>query len=281
MVIDFHTHAFPDAIAQKTVDFLKGNSKTTPFTNGTVTDLAEKATAAGVNLSVILPVVTNPLSTHKINLFAASVNENTEKTGVFSFGGIHPETPDYKTAINEIRDLGLKGIKIHPAYHKTQIDDIKYMRIISYAEEQGLITVSHGGLDIGVDGDWCNPKRTAKLIDEVKPTRLVMAHLGGWEQWREVKDYLCGKNVYLDTAFCCVDFSYQDGVLNENKRPVLCAEDFMGLVKAHGTDKILFGTDSPWGEQKTQLNFIRSLPLNDGEKADILGLNAAKLLNLK
>ena len=280
MIIDFHTHTFPDAIAEKTITLLKSKSKTEPFCNGTNADLAQKARSSGVNLSVVLPVITNPASVEKINSFAAKVNEKTAETGIFSFGGMHPDAENYKGLLKQVKELGLKGIKIHPAYQHTQIDDIKFERIIGYAEELGLIVLSHGGLDIGVDGDWCSPKKTAKLLKEVHPTRLVMAHMGGWEQWDEVKDCLLGENVYLDTSFCCVDFSYQKTVKKEEARPVLLPEKFLDMIKSHGTDKILFGTDSPWGDQKTQIDFIHGLELSNEQKKAIFYDNAAKLLNL-
>ena len=35
MIIDFHTHMFPDKIAKGTLDFLEGICKVTPYTNGT------------------------------------------------------------------------------------------------------------------------------------------------------------------------------------------------------------------------------------------------------
>lgn len=280
MIIDFHTHTFPDAMAEKTISALKSNSKTIPSSDGTNGGLSEKARAAGVTLSVVLPVITNPLSVSKINAFAAKVNENTEKTGVLSFGGMHPDCEDVKGAIREIKDLGLKGIKIHPAYQKTQINDIKYKRILALAEENGLITVTHSGLDIGVAGDWCSPIKTAELIDEIRPTRFVLAHMGGWEQWRDVNDFLCGKNVYFDTSFCCVTFSYDETAEVKDRKPVLDEKDFTEIIALHGADKILFGTDSPWADQKTQVDFINGLALTEEQKSKIFYLNAKKLLGI-
>ncbi len=278
MIIDFHTHTFPDAMAVKTVEFLKSKSGTVPFSDGTVKGLSEKAKTAGVELSIVLPVITNPASTAKINRFAAAQNESAKETGVFSFGGMHPDVADIKGAIKEIRDLGLKGLKIHPAYQKTPLNDIKYKRIIGYAEETGLIVVSHGGLDIGVDGSWSSPQMAAELIDDVKPERLVLAHMGGWEQWQDVKNYLCGKKVYFDTAFCAVDFAYQSEFPADRQKPVLSERDFTEIVKLHGADKILFGTDSPWGDEKTQVDFINGLNLSPAEKSAIFFGNAQKLL---
>ncbi|MBP5467544.1 MAG: amidohydrolase family protein [Clostridia bacterium] len=278
MIIDFHTHTFPDAMAEKTVALLKQKSGTVPFSDGTVGGLSFRAAKAGVELSIVLPVITNPASTQKINRFAAAQNESAEKTGVFSFGGMHPDTPDVKGAIKEIRNLGLKGFKIHPAYQRTQINDIKYKRIIGYAEEEGLIVVSHGGLDIGVDGSWCSPQAAAELIADVKPERFVLAHMGGWEQWRDVKTHLCGRKVYFDTSFCAVDFAYQNDFPAERQKPVMTREEFTEIVKLHGADRILFGTDSPWGDEKTQIDFINGLNLSPAEKSEIFFENAKKLL---
>ena len=280
MVIDFHTHAFPDKIAQKTVDLLKEKSKTVPFTNGTVGGLSEKARNFGIDLSVVLPVVTNPLSTDKINDFAAETNKNTEKTGVFSLGGVHPDTENVKAAIKRIKDLGLKGFKIHPAYQQVKLNDIKYKRIFGFAEEYGLIVVSHGGYDIGVDGNWSSPAMAKEICREIKPSRFVMAHMGGWQMWNDVKKYLCGENLYFDTSFSAYNFSYREDVPQSERFFVLCEKDFLEIVLAHGKDKILFGTDSPWGDQKEQTDFIKKLPLTEEEKTNILGDNARKLLKL-
>ena len=43
------------------------------------------------------------------------------------------------------------------------------------------------------------------MIQEIKPEKLVLAHMGGWGQWNDVssileEDYM--KNVYLDTSSC-------------------------------------------------------------------------------
>ena len=278
MIIDFHTHTFPDAMAEKTVAILKQKSGTVPFSDGTVKGLSKRAKSAGVKLSIVLPVITNPASTSKINRFAAQQNQSVKETGVFSFGGMHPEVSDYKAAINEIDELGLKGFKIHPAYQQTPLSDIKYKRIIGYAEEKGLIVVSHGGLDIGVDGSWASPQMAAEVIADVKPERLVLAHMGGWEQWQDVKTYLCGKNVYFDTAFCAVDFAYQKDFPAARQKPVLSEKEFTEIVKLHGADKILFGTDSPWGDEKPQIDFINGLNLTKTQKSAIFCDNAKTLL---
>ena len=75
MIIDFHTHIFPDAIASATVQKLGGISHTRAFTDGTAQNLLESMSRAGVDLSILLPVATRPGQCTSINRFAARINE--------------------------------------------------------------------------------------------------------------------------------------------------------------------------------------------------------------
>lgn len=279
-IIDFHTHTFPDAIAEKTILSLEGRSHTCAFSDGTVSGLSQRIKEAGVSLAVVLPVVTNPLKAEKINRAAALVNEETENTHVFSFGGIHPDTPNYKEELKLIKELGLKGVKLHPAYQQVAFNDIRYQRIVGEAESLGLITVVHGGIDIGIAGEWASPRQTRLLYEAVKPQKLVVAHMGGWQLWSEVEDYLSETDLLFDTAFSLGDIAYQDDFPKESRVKQLTKEKFAALVKKMGAERVLFGTDSPWTGHKEQIGLIQSCPLTDEEKALILGGNAKKLLEL-
>ena len=59
---------------------------------------------------------------------------------------------------------------------------------------------------------------------------------------------------------------------------MLSDRDFVRLCRKHGTDRILFATDSPWADQDSYVKKILSLPLTEEEKDAILGGNAQKLL---
>ena len=58
MIIDFHTHVFPDKIAQSTISALQSNSGTTPNTNGTVQGMLDAMARANSDICVTLPVLT-------------------------------------------------------------------------------------------------------------------------------------------------------------------------------------------------------------------------------
>ncbi len=278
MIIDFHTHTFPDAIAEKTINLLKSKSNTIPFCDGTNKCLSLDGKSLNIDLSVVLPVVTNPLKTQKINDTAVELNKNY--TNLLSFGGVHPDTENVRDEIKRIADLGLKGIKIHPAYQQVKLNDIRFKRIVEYAEEFNLITITHGGIDIGIDGDWASPLMAKELICDVKPNKFVIAHTGGWSQWDDVLTYLCGENVYFDTSFSYGSFYYNSTVDEAKKVSPLTTKQLVEIIKAHGSEKILFGTDSPWGDRRDQIEKISALPLSVKEKDDIFYKNAKNLLKI-
>jgi predicted TIM-barrel fold metal-dependent hydrolase len=265
MVVDFHTHIFPDAIANKTISMLESKSGNIASTDGTLNGLIKSMNESKVDLSVILPVVTKPEQFESINLFAKSVNEKYNGR-LISFGGIHPDSDNYKEELNTVKNLGIKGIKIHPDYQGVMIDDIRYKRIIEYASELGLIIVTHAGIDIGIpEPVHCPPDKMRKVLDEIKPSKMVLAHYGGWKQWEEVYEYLAGENVYFDTAFTL-------GYVSE--------DNFKRILDKHGADKILFATDAPWCSMKESIEILKSYNLDKTTEEKILSSNAKRLLGI-
>ncbi|MDO5403239.1 MAG: amidohydrolase family protein [Eubacteriales bacterium] len=265
MVIDFHTHTFPEAIAHKTINILEKRCGQKAYTDGTLNGLFLQMQAGGIDMSVIQPVVTRPEQFKTINNTSCYINEHYEGS-IISFGGIHPDSADYKGELKTIKAMGLKGIKLHPDYQNTFIDDIKYMHIIDFASELGLITLIHAGVDVGIPKPvHCTPLAADNMLRQVNPERLILAHLGGCDMWDDVERYLIGKNVYLDTAVIYGRISN---------------EQFTRIVNGHGADKILFATDSPWCEQKSSVQWINDQTLSENEKQLIFSDNACRLLNI-
>lgn len=265
MVIDFHTHIFPEKIAARTIEQLEKRANIKAATDGTLEGLLTSMERCGVDMSVILPVATKPSQFESIQSFAKSVNEQYPGK-LISFGGIHPDCEDYKKELDTIKELGFLGIKLHPDYQGVMIDDVRYMRIIEYANELGLIILTHAGTDIGLpDPVHCTPQKMRKVLDTIKPEKMVLAHFGGWGLWEDVYDYLAGEKVWLDTAFI---FDY------------ITEEQFFKILEKHGSDKILFATDSPWSDMEKGIQWIKKLSLPQDVTENILSGNAKRLLGL-
>ncbi len=271
MIIDFHAHIFPDKIADKTIDALSKISKIKAHTNGTIAGLENSMVSSGVNISVNLPVLTNPNQFESVTRFALEINKNfNENTGkIISFAGIHPNIEGIEGKIRYLKEQGFLGIKIHPDYQETFVDDDNYYKILKCAKDNDLIVVTHAGLDRGYIGQpiKCTPERVLKLLDRLGGySKFVIAHLGGEELFEETYSNLAGKDIYFDTSFVLNDFGQ---------------EKFNKLLTKHGVDKILFATDSPWRAQDAEMKILKSYGLDQEIQNKIFYKNALQLLGLE
>ena len=270
MIIDFHTHIFPDKVAAKAIPNLASVIHLEPSMNGTIDDLRDSMEKSGIDLSVVLPIVTSPHQYESILRFAVHVNETcSEGSGprLLSLASVHPMADDYKAQLRQIRQEGFQGIKLHPNYQGLHFDDIRYMRLIAAACEQDLLILTHAGYDpYTPDEEFCTPDMALHVLDEVRPPKLILAHMGSNEFYDESEEKLCGMQVYFDTAYSILH-------MNETQ--------FVRMVRKHGADRVLFGTDTPWTYQKECAQRLLSMEgLTDQEKQHILSGNAEKLLGL-
>ena len=269
MIIDFHTHVFPDKIANRTIELLSEKGSMTPFSDGTVDGLVAEMEKAGVDVSITLPVMTSPKQFDSINRFAAEINELfcEKERKLISFAGIHPECEDIDGKMSFIKKSGFLGVKIHPDYQGTYIDDESYVRILQCAKEYDLIVITHSGVDAAYRDVpvKCTPERVLNLIRRVPYSKFILAHLGANEMPYEVIDMLCGEDVYFDTAF----------VLKNTDE-----DTFKKIVEKHGEDKILFATDSPWSSVKCDVDIVKSFSLDKTTENKIFFENAQKLLGI-
>ncbi len=282
MIIDFHTHTFPKAISADVLEKLSRVSHTKYFTDGSADGLVASMKEADVTYSVNLPVMTSAGQVEKVNSTLSGQREGLYAQGIITFGGMHPDYGNYKAELHRLRQNGILGIKLHPAYQKTDLADIKMMRIIDCASELGLVTLIHAGIDIGIyDHNYADVRQILKVIDEVRPEKFVLAHMGGWGCWEEVERDLTKAPVWLDTAFAIGSVTPRE---EPGATPYLSCnlsdQDFIRIVRKHGTDKILFATDSPWESQKDYIARIRDMPLTEQEKEQVFCENARRLLGL-
>ena len=282
MMIDFHTHTFPDAIAGRVLAQLASASGTAPATDGTVSGLLSSMQDAAVTYSVSLPVMTSVEQVTSVNGSMLRKKDELIANGIIPFGGMHPDFADYRSEIRRLADAGVRGIKLHPAYQRVSIDDIRMKRILACASEFGLITLIHAGIDIGLyDRNYSSVSQILTVIKEVQPQRFVLAHMGGWDCWEEVESDLAGAPVWLDTAFTIGPLDpYPDAAPGPYSHVTLDDEAFLRIVRKHGADRVLFATDSPWQPQKRYVERMQGIGLTPEEYELIMYKNAKELLKL-
>ncbi|MCK4276421.1 MAG: amidohydrolase family protein, partial [Phycisphaerae bacterium] len=93
--------------------------------------------------------------------------------------------------------------------------------------------------------------------------KLLCTHMGGWRMWDEVERHILGTGCYLETSFALEELGPQRAVQ---------------MMRTHGIERVMFGTDWPWKRQDDEVQRIKHLPITAAEADAILFSNAAKLL---
>ena len=265
-LIDFHSHIFPDRIAPAAMRSLSDsivkyqNKRYRHYSRGTVDSILSSMKRNGVDMSVILPIATKPSQTKTINDFAKTLRNDK----VISFGSLHPQQDDWEQVLEKLAVDGFKGIKLHPEYQSFYIDSRRSIDILKKAEELGLYVTLHAGFDYGMPPPvHCQPDRLKNVLEYVSGKYIIAAHLGAFANWDEVEKHLVGTPINFDTAFVSKFIS-----------PEQCKR----IIMNHGSEKVLFGSDSPWNNPRTEYEFIVGLGLNEADNDNIFYKNALKIL---
>ncbi len=264
MIIDFHVHAFNPKIAEKAITVLAQRCGITPYTRGLVEQTVECMDKWGVDKSVLLSIATKPGQQTVINDWA----QQQEGDRFIPFGSVHPDAQDAVEEVFRIKQRGLHGIKLHPDYQDFMVDDPKVDPVLDAAKQADLPVIFHSGFDVlSPDLIHCMAGPALKMIKRHKGLKIILAHLGCNDHWQDVYDILAGVDgeVYFDTAFT----SWR------------CPDDIMTkIIRKHGADRILFGSDMPWDRPDRIRDKILGLRISDDDKEKILGINAQRLLGL-
>ena len=267
MIIDFHTHTFPDKVAPKAIGKLAVISGITPYTDGTVADTLASQAKTGVDLCVCLNIATAPGQETTINNTAAALCED-HKGRLIAFGSVHPDSPDALDELARIKALGIPGVKLHHDYQNFIIDEDRMDTLYDTLAQLQIPTVFHAGWDCySPDLIHCPPERAAKVAKRHPKLTMILAHLGGMKRWDDVLEHVAGiPNVYMDTSMAAsCNLSYE----------------LAGKILAkHPKENILLGSDCPWEDPTKSIAWVEELPVSDDRKEAILGGNAMKLLGL-
>lgn len=266
MLINTHTHIYPDKIAKIIMEKTEAQLGIPVCDPMTVDGLLSNMEKMGVDVSVTFCVAEKSSVVMSANDFLMSVCDNKRLIGL---GTIHPDFQDYKGEIERLRRNGIKGIKAHSLFQDFSAAEERMFRIYRELGDD-MILYLHAGKD---PGDLSAPAQTspeglARVLDAFPKLKVVAAHFGGLEMLEESRKHLIGRNLYIDTA-------WTPSV--EALDPNLIAE----LITEHGSDKVLFATDFPMTDGKRQLEWVLGLPLSDEDKERILWKNAQELFAIR
>ena len=197
-----------------------------------------------------------------------TLNFCRDQPRLLPFARCNPATePDTGEAARRWAAEGFRGIKLIPHSDHFYVNDPRLYPLYEEASARGLPILMHIGSSIflGSKLKYCDPLAVDEVAADFRSLKLVMAHAGrGW--WHEQCFFLSRlhRNVYMEIS----------GLPIRNLLTL-----FPDLER--NADKVIWGTDWPGapGFRKGREG-IEALPLSTAAKAKILGLNAAKVLNL-
>jgi len=263
MIIDFHTHAFPDALAPRAMKTLMEEAPAVrAYLDGTAGDLLRSMDRSGIETSVVCCIATRPGQFEPILRWCAQIRSDR----LIPFPSVHPADPACIDAIRRIHEEGFQGIKLHPFYQDFFADEDRMLRFYEEVSRQGLLLVMHTGYDIAFPRiRRADPEKLLRIHERFPALKLVTTHLGAWQQWDEVDQFLIGREIYMEISFA------MDNVGLERARDMLMR---------HPDGYVLFGTDSPWTDQAGTLALLEKLNLPQDKLGRILAGNARALLGL-
>lgn len=258
MIIDAHTHVWPDQVAHRA---LAGNG--TGFQHvgdGTLAGLRATMASAGIDRSVILGVANSADAVEKVARFSGSV----KAPDTIPLGAIHPDLdPEANAAI--LREHGLVGIKVHPLYQGFGLDDPRLVQCLEALDDGMLVVVHVGAGGGGTPVAGSTPQLLKQLAQQVPHLNVVACHFGGYHQFDEALEVICGSDVLIDTSW----------------PPSLAALDprrVAEFIVGHGPDKVVFASDWPTADPAREIDAIVALGLGQEATDLILGQNMARLV---
>jgi uncharacterized protein len=265
LIIDFHTHIYPERIAAKILPAAKKKLNVDVPGTGSPQDLRRHMSDSGISKSVILPLAKGKEDTSTLNDWILA----TSGDGLIPFGAVHPFMENLEAELDRLASRGVRGVKMMPLLQEVYPDDPRCERLYEALIEKKMILVTHAGRDpLERKEIFGTPERFARTIECYPDLQLDLAHLGGLRMWDEVNRHLlpAGRNVYFDTAY--VSFYM-------NRR------EMAEMIKDIGPERVIFGSDYPWEDPGRAAKIIMDLDLSEEEKDAVLCRNAAKLIGLK
>jgi predicted TIM-barrel fold metal-dependent hydrolase len=267
-IIDFHTHAFPDTLADKAMAQLHselhcelyGVKDLTAYLDGRVGSLLASMDRAGIDASVLCCIATRPSQFEQILSWCKQIRSDR----IIPLPSVHPDDTQVVEKIDRIATEGFKGLKFHPYYQDFDLDSPQMDPIYEAISQNNMLVVMHTGYDIAFERiDRAGPKRVLNVIARFPQLKLITTHMGAWYDWDEVERQLLGKPIYMDISV---------------SRQFLDEHRFRKLLLNHPSDYILFGSDSPWADQHSEIQAIGRLDLPEKFMKKLFYENAMKLL---
>ena len=262
MIIDAHTHIFPDHQAASVLQHTARMFNVPVYGTGTASDLLSQMDSAGIDYAVIHMVAPSPSQVKETNTWLINLKQDR----FIKSGTLHPFFKNNADEIKRLQDNAIHTVKLQPDIQLFYPHDRStlYPLYESICRYNMNVMFHIGGEPLPGPNDRSTPEMISAVASDFPDMTIIGAHLGGLNMWDEVLKHLAGKtNVYFESS---LSYSYIS---------VKTAEK---IIRTHGHRKIFFGTDYPFAPVNESLQKARTVAfLEADEISGILGNNACAL----
>jgi uncharacterized protein len=261
MIIDAHMHVWPDKIADA-MQSQRPSGMPLRF-DGKLSGLLRTMDESGIDKGLALGVGIKASTVARTNEFIGTVPRDR----LVPMGTVHPDLP-VEDNIRSLKDNGIVGVKLHPLFQALSLSDPRVRDILAALSDEGMPVISH----VGAGGDDEANERGAPdalraLADALPDLKLIACHYGGYHRLDEAEEHVVGSRVVLET-------SWPPTLADLEK------ERLVAIIRRHGADRVVFGSDWPMADPAAEIAAIRDLGLTKDEEDGVLGGNLARLLEL-
>ncbi|MCX8131771.1 MAG: amidohydrolase family protein [Clostridia bacterium] len=278
-VVDGHVHTFPtEEVAGKIIEsFNKAYS--IEFENpgtGSISDVLKNMNKTGIDYTVMANFSPAKIL-HNNNLWTISVSE--ENKSLIPLVSFHPDLEGKLGVLLESYiKKGAKGIKIHPMaqgfepIHKRMDEVYEACRETSFPIVFHCGRVSNARLNEYADLDMILP-----VIEKYPEVPFILTHMvdGNIEHVLMLAENY--KNVYFDTSIVITGYP---SIAAVNEPSWLDDGAVVDIINRIGAERILFGSDYPWGSPNHDIDRFLKMNLTGYQKELILGVNSMKVFNI-
>jgi predicted TIM-barrel fold metal-dependent hydrolase len=168
----------------------------------------------------------------------------------------------YQDAVDEVvrarEELGMVGLKFHPAACQYHSDSPCLNQVIEKAIELDFPMLFHCGADA-----YSHPHNLGNLAARFPEATILMAHFGEEAWFEAISTAREHPNLVLDTTghwnwYRIVNFA----------------------IESVGEDRVVFGMDFPSYNPGPEISKVRDADITEAQKKKIMGENAARILKL-
>ncbi len=263
--IDSHIHILPKEARE---GYKKYYGENHPWANASVENILFKMDQNNVEKAIILPINDSRVfyDMRKTNEFIASiVDKNPDRFAGFADLIIKDASSLYDTPSEleyAVKELGLKGLKIHPSNLNIPADDLRYIPVLRKAAELKVPVVYHSNPWGPGFYDVSSPERINKMIKVFPDINFICAHLGGVQCIDAIKAVS-----YVDISFAIFDIFQIYGKEITNN-----------ILRKFGTSRLIFGTDFPDYSYEKYFEILNKMDFTEDEIKDIGYNNAEKII---